>query len=167
MLKYIDQKYYCSSYYGASVNKYGVKCRISLRFWGNKGWINPIDPYGWFQWYFRYWLGSRSVDDKREIARWKGIVTRFKRKLVKMIKDANSRFDYYSISSEVRQILFHWGHELVESDLLGFVVVFYFFVNIKMSYYWFNIKELLLGRSIIIVVVKKRLMNITTQIKMS
>ena len=23
----------------------------------NKGWINEIDPYGWFQWYFRYWLG--------------------------------------------------------------------------------------------------------------
>ena len=25
-LKDIDRKYYCSSYYGASVNKYGVKC---------------------------------------------------------------------------------------------------------------------------------------------
>ena len=48
-LKNIDQKYYCSNYYDASVNKYGVKCRTSLRFWGNKGWINPIDPYGWFQ----------------------------------------------------------------------------------------------------------------------
>ena len=34
----------------------------------------------------RYWLGRRSVDDKRQIARWKGIVTRLKDKLVKMIK---------------------------------------------------------------------------------
>ena len=25
-LKTIDQKYYCSNYYEASVNKYGVKC---------------------------------------------------------------------------------------------------------------------------------------------
>ena len=31
-LKNIDQKYYCSNYYDVSVNKYGVKCRTSLRF---------------------------------------------------------------------------------------------------------------------------------------
>ena len=36
-LKDIDQKYYCSSYYDVSVNKYGVKYGISLRFWENKG----------------------------------------------------------------------------------------------------------------------------------
>ena len=58
-LKDVDQKYYCSNYYGASVNKYGVKCGTSLRFWENKGWINEIDPYGWFQWYFRYWLCTK------------------------------------------------------------------------------------------------------------
>ena len=46
------------------------------------------------------------------------IVTRFKGKLVKMIKDANSRFDDYSISPKIRQILLHWGYELVESNLL-------------------------------------------------
>ena len=54
LLKDIDQKYYCLSYY--DVNKYGVKCGASLRFCENKGWINEIDPYEWFQWYFRYWL---------------------------------------------------------------------------------------------------------------
>ena len=52
-LKDIDKKYYCSSYY-ANVKKHGVKCGTSLRFWENKGWTNEIDPYGWFQWYFRY-----------------------------------------------------------------------------------------------------------------
>ena len=103
-LKDIDQKYYCSNYYDVSVNKYGVKCGTSLRFWENKGWINEIDPYGWFQWYFRYWLGRRSEDDERQINRWKGIVSRFKGKLVKMIKDVNTKFDDYSISTKIRQI---------------------------------------------------------------
>ena len=49
-LKSIDRKYYSSDYYDVSVNKYGVKCGTSLRFWENKGWANEIEPYGWFQW---------------------------------------------------------------------------------------------------------------------
>ena len=36
-LKNIDGKFYASHYYDANVNKYGVKCRTSLRFWKNKG----------------------------------------------------------------------------------------------------------------------------------
>ena len=47
-----DQKYYFLDYYDVSVNKYGVKCGTSLKFWENKDWINEIDPHGWFQWYF-------------------------------------------------------------------------------------------------------------------
>ena len=81
-MKNIDQNYCCSDYYDVGVNKYGVKCGTSLRFWENKGWINEIDPYGWFQLYFRYWLGRRSEDDKRQITRWKRIISRFTGKLV-------------------------------------------------------------------------------------
>ena len=113
-LKDIDQKFYCSDYY-VSFNKYGVKWGTSTR-WENKGWINEIDPYSWFQWYFRYWFGRRSEDDERQINRWKEIVSRFKDKLVIMIKDAGSKFDDYSISPKIRQILLHQGYELTDKD---------------------------------------------------
>ena len=116
-MKDIDQKYFCSDYYDVSVNKYGVKCGTSLIFWENKGWSNKIGPYGWFQWYFRYWLGRRSEDDATKINRWKKIVSRFRGKLVKMIKDAGSKYDY-SISPNVRQILLHWAFELTEKGFL-------------------------------------------------
>ena len=67
-LKNIDPKYYCSTYYDASANKYGVKCGTSLRLWENKGWINPIDLYGWFHRYFRYlsyyWFNKKEILQK-------------------------------------------------------------------------------------------------------
>ena len=113
----IDKKYYCSDYYNVSLNKYGVKCGTSLRFCESEGWINEFDSYQWFQWYFRYYLGRRSEDDKRQIKRWKGFVSRFQGILIKMNKDADSKFDDYTISPKIRQILLHWGYELKESDL--------------------------------------------------
>ena len=113
---------YCSDYYDVSVNKCGVKCGTSLRFWENKGWFNEIDSYdGWFHWYSRYWLSRKSKDDERQINRWKKIVSRFRDKLMNMIKDAGSKFDNYSISPKIRQILLHWSYELTEKD---------FFINL-------------------------------------
>ena len=41
-------------------------------------------------------------------------MSRFRGKLVKMIKDAGSKFNDYSISPKIRQILLHWGYELAE-----------------------------------------------------
>ena len=43
-------------------------------------------------------------------------MSRFRGKLVKMIKDTSSKFDDYSISPKARQILLHWGYELTEKD---------------------------------------------------
>ena len=62
---------------------------------------------GFNGWYFRYWLGRRSKDDKRQIKRWKGIVNRFRRKLNEMIKKAGCKFDDYFISPKIREILLH------------------------------------------------------------
>ena len=59
---------------------------------------------------------QRSEDDERQINRWKKIVSRFRGKLVKMIKDADSKFDDYSVSSKIRQIFLHWDYGLTEKD---------------------------------------------------
>ena len=101
------------------MNKYKVKAGTLLRFWEDKGWINEIDPYGWFERYFRNWLGRRSEDDKRQINRWKKILSRFRGKLVKMIRDTGSKFDDYSVSPKIRQILLHWDYELTEEDFFN------------------------------------------------
>ena len=104
-LENIDKKYYSSGFYNVSLNKYGVESGTSLRFWESKGWINEIDPSGWFQWYFRYWKGRRSEDDQTQINRWKRIVSRFKGILIKTI-------DKGCDSPKIRQVLLHWGYEL-------------------------------------------------------
>ena len=37
---------------------------------------------------------------------------------MKMIRDAGSKCNDYSISPKIRQILLHWGNELIKKDFL-------------------------------------------------
>ena len=74
--------------YDKKINKYGEKVGTTLRFWETSGWITKSDPYGWVQWYCRFYQGRRCEDDKRQIDRWKGIASengRFRKWLVTMI----------------------------------------------------------------------------------
>ena len=64
-------------------------------------------------------LGRRSEDNERQINRSKKIMSRFRGKLVKMIRDAGSKSNDYSISPKIRQILLHWGYELTEKDFFN------------------------------------------------
>ena len=65
---------------------------------------------------FRYWLSRISKDDKRQINTWKKIVSRFRGKLEKMIKNSGSKYDDYSISPKIRQISLHCSYELTKTD---------------------------------------------------
>ena len=47
-LESIDRKYYCPDSYDVSLDFYDVDGGTSLRFWEKEGWINEVDPYGWF-----------------------------------------------------------------------------------------------------------------------
>ena len=47
------------------------------------------------------------------------IVSRFRGKLVKMIRNAGSKYDDYSISPKIKQILLQWDYELTEKDFFN------------------------------------------------
>ena len=104
-----------SATYRPSVNKYGVKCGGSLGMWESSGWISDADPYGWFQWYCRFYRGRRCSDDARQISRWlksAGPKGRFRSQLCNKIVAAGKGVGDASVSPVVRQTLLHWGLEI-------------------------------------------------------
>jgi len=66
----LDREQLSSSTYRTDINKFGVKCGGSLGMWESSGWMVDSDPYGWFQWYCRFYQGRRSSDDERQISRF-------------------------------------------------------------------------------------------------
>jgi hypothetical protein len=113
-----------SKTYRESANKYGVKCGGGLDMWEGSGWISNIDPYGWFQWYCRFYLGRRSTDDDRQIARGRGVMSdkgRFRNQLIGRCARAGKAFGDVSVSPVIRQALQHWGYQLTKHDFDKYV----------------------------------------------
>lgn len=109
-----------SSTYNMQVNKFRSKCGGSLGMWESSGWISDADPYGWFQWYCRFYSGRRCSDDIRQIGRWKGLAGekgRFRSQLCNKILAAGGFEKGKNISPVVRQTLLHWGLEITEEIL--------------------------------------------------
>lgn len=114
-----------SSEYDKSVNTYKVKCGQSLLDWEKSGWISNLDPYGWFQWYCRFYLGRRHPEeDARQIQRWENITGekgRHRNSLISQIYKERKRnpdisIHDKSISPRRRQSLQHWGYKLTKKD---------------------------------------------------
>ena len=55
------------------LNFFKVNASQKLSVWSKKGWIYHEDPHGWFQWYCRYYIGRRCVDEERQIKRWRAV----------------------------------------------------------------------------------------------
>lgn len=104
-------------------NKYGVPAGSSLEEWEAAGWVDKQDPYGWLQWYCRFYEGRRSPDDERQIKRWLGFAGpkgRFRNQLINQIREALTVYTDLSISKTIRQSLLQWGYELTEEDFKAY-----------------------------------------------
>ena len=88
-----------------SLNYFGVNASQPLSIWRKKGWIYRDDPRGWFQWYCRYYMGRRSLDDERQIRRWRQMVRH-----VAQIRSACMPRDL-DCHRRQRQALLHWAYD--------------------------------------------------------
>lgn len=95
----------CPTRHDPTLNYFKVNASQPLSLWREKGWIYHEDPRGWFQWYCRYYMGRRCVDDLRQISRWRAL-----RRHVAQIRkhcvagDRNCR-------RRQRQALLHWAYD--------------------------------------------------------
>ncbi|XP_074625444.1 uncharacterized protein LOC141883760 [Acropora palmata] len=108
-----------SAVYRSEVNTYKVKCGGSLEMWESSGWIHKQDPYGWFHWYCRFFLGRRTEDDSRQVDRWKkcaGDKGRWRNNLITKVVRSGCAYDNFGVSPVVRQTLQHWGYRLTKKD---------------------------------------------------
>ena len=67
--------------------------------------------------------------------------SRFRRALINLIKKNKSKFDDFTISPKIRQILQHWGYILTEKTINNNITpkIFYKICKMLIYYYFINI----------------------------
>lgn len=116
-LQTIDENLLTRPIEDVSLNRYKVHSGSTLLYWEEHGWIKKQDPYGWVQWYCRFYSGRRSKDDDRQIKRWlafAGPSGRFRLALRNKIKKKKTSVNDYTVSPAIRQGLQHWAYILTK-----------------------------------------------------
>lgn len=115
----IEDEVMINENYDRKKNRFRVKCGTPLEMWESKGWIREQDPYGWVQWYCRFFKGRRSHDDDRQVKRWKAFAGprgRFRIQLINRVISKESHYGEEEVSPVIRQSLQHWAYRLTLSD---------------------------------------------------
>jgi hypothetical protein len=102
---WFDNAKLCHERHDPDLNYFGINASQSLAVWRAKGWLYHEDPRGWFQWYCRYFLGRRCLDDARQIGRWRAA----RRHLAQLEK--HCRRGDLSCRRKQRQALLHWAYD--------------------------------------------------------
>lgn len=103
---WFDQARLSPKYKDISLNYFQIDASLPLKHWQDKGWIDDVDPRGWFQWYCRYYYGRRLDDiDLKQIKRWRAF-----RRHVGAIKNNCLPLDL-DCRKKQRQALLHWAYD--------------------------------------------------------
>ena len=104
--KMVDADVRIEKNHKAELNFFKVNASQPLLVWQKKGWLSPYDPRGWFQWYCRYYMGRRILEeDRRQIKRWKAIA-RHAAQLKKHCRPKD-----FACRPVQRQALLHWAYD--------------------------------------------------------
>ena len=96
---------FCHELHDPKLNFFQVNASQPLALWRKKGWIYHEDPRGWFQWYCRYFMGRRCIDDERQIKRWRAV----SRHVAQVRKNCPN--GDLECRPKQRQALLHWAYD--------------------------------------------------------
>ena len=84
-------------------------------YWKDMGWMHQDDPYGWFEWYCKYFMGRRHSDDDRQIRRWQdfcGVNGRWRKRIYSRRYETGD----WKVRPRIQQSLLHWGYVVNQDE---------------------------------------------------